>query len=395
MKEHEGRYLHILEIVYGNPLTFPGGLEVYSLNLGVGLTDKGYLVDYAFVKDPKLKEILKKEDVSINFNKNTSFIEFNIARFYFYIGLEKLIYSMRLEKFISRNLEKYDVIHFNGDNGGSAGKSFPKLKIMTWHGTSNPLFNRYMDKSNFVLRIRKKMMQRISFMLERRASYYADVVTAVSKQLIPEINKISRKNNVYYTPICVNERSSHLLDKNKNIIKESLGLDVDSIYALFVGKDPVRKGLDVAVRAILASRKIKLIAVTNKVGQYDPLGGRIIFKSSVSIEELNSLYNCCDILVFPSKAEGFPTVVLEAMKVGLVPILFDNVAKNIPEIRNGYNSITVKDEDEFIKAVKSIEDNSTGLLEMSNNAKSSIVKDYGCQRLADDFDKIIRENIRK
>ncbi|WP_298278403.1 hypothetical protein [Ferroplasma sp.] len=137
MDIHKNTPLRILEIVYKNPLSIPGGLEFFSLNIGQEFADRNYLIDYIFIRDFKLKEILKPVDLGGRFAENTKFIELKISRFYDYLGMSKLIYSLKLGKYINRNIEKYDVIHFNGDNGGNAGIRSTSLKIMTWHGSSN------------------------------------------------------------------------------------------------------------------------------------------------------------------------------------------------------------------------------------------------------------------
>lgn len=125
-------------------------------------------------------------------------------------------------------------------------------------------------------------------------------------------------------------------------------LPLDRKYILFVGSEQPRKNVDVLVRAfLLASKRVDGLTLL-KVGAADEIPGfpvraklikmleeagasnRVIILEDLSDEELASVYNSVDALVFPSAYEGFGLPPLEAMASG-VPVITSNVT-SIPEV---------------------------------------------------------------
>ena len=115
---------------------------------------------------------------------------------------------------------------------------------------------------------------------------------------------------------------------------------------LYVGSDHPRKNVVGAVAAFAKSvvdKEINMIFI--KVGkpglpagrnalleEIDRLGirERVRFVGNVDLERLNGLYNLADVLIYPSRFEGFGLPVLEAMAAGC-PVLTSN-ATSIPEV---------------------------------------------------------------
>lgn len=75
------------------------------------------------------------------------------------------------------------------------------------------------------------------------------------------------------------------------------------------------------------------------------LEGRVFFKGFTNepIQELKK----SDLFIFPSKYEGFPLALTEAMSVGLPCIGFENCSGVNELIKNNYNGFLVKDEEEM------------------------------------------------
>lgn len=119
-------------------------------------------------------------------------------------------------------------------------------------------------------------------------------------------------------------------------LRARLGLPPDEPIALFVGRLERRKGLDILFAAwdALARRQglpRLLIAGPGEAGpwiraaQTHGVGGSVMFLGRRA--DVVDFYRAADLLVFPSRAEGCPNVVLEAMASAL-PVVVTDVAGN-------------------------------------------------------------------
>jgi len=120
------------------------------------------------------------------------------------------------------------------------------------------------------------------------------------------------------------------------ILRARLGFAPEEPLALFVGRLERRKGLDILLTAwsdfVGRPRAPRLlIAGPGEAGRWAEearargLDGAITFLGGRA--DVVDLYRAADLLVFPSRAEGCPNVVLEAMASGL-PVVVTNVAGN-------------------------------------------------------------------
>ncbi len=94
---------------------------------------------------------------------------------------------------------------------------------------------------------------------------------------------------------------------------------------LFVGTINQRKGIKYLLEAmrLLGQSPVELTVcgrVVDSLSLFSPFGDRVKVRPSVSLTELQQAYREADLFVFPSVAEGFAQVLLEALASGL-PIL--------------------------------------------------------------------------
>lgn len=94
---------------------------------------------------------------------------------------------------------------------------------------------------------------------------------------------------------------------------------------LFVGSINQRKGIKYLLEALrlVGNAPVELTVcgrVVDDLSLFKPFGSRVVIRPSVSFEELRQAYRRADLFVFPSVAEGFAQVLLEALASGL-PIL--------------------------------------------------------------------------
>lgn len=122
----------------------------------------------------------------------------------------------------------------------------------------------------------------------------------------------------------------------RQAIRASLGLRADELIALFVGRLEQRKGLDLLLKAWgeMAGRPAPprlLIVGPGNAERWTALARGLEIESRISFlggrEDVARFYRAADLFVFPSRAEGCPNAVLEAMASG-VPVVATDVAGN-------------------------------------------------------------------
>ena len=118
--------------------------------------------------------------------------------------------------------------------------------------------------------------------------------------------------------------------------RRALGLPVDRVIALFVGRLVREKGVLEFVSAVLALGDpfVGVLVGTGPESGYgsdDPRArGRLVYAGARSHNEVVKLMAAADVLVLPSYYEGLPTVLVEAGSVGL-PVVASAVG-GIPEL---------------------------------------------------------------
>lgn len=106
------------------------------------------------------------------------------------------------------------------------------------------------------------------------------------------------------------------------------------------------------------------------------------FLGEVGFEELLSLYSTADIFVLPSKHEGMPLVLLEAMSFGLPTIVSDIPA--LTGVANEDTSIIVdpENEEEFSDAINLLVEDETLRKKLGENARRLVEQKYGWEGIA-------------
>lgn len=100
----------------------------------------------------------------------------------------------------------------------------------------------------------------------------------------------------------------------------ALGLPLEPVLALFVGRAVPRKGVD-TLEAVVP-RGACLVAAGSDTADGLPSGA--IHLGRLSQDDMALLYRACDILLAPSMGEGFPLTVQEAMASGMAVVVRDN-----------------------------------------------------------------------
>ena len=117
------------------------------------------------------------------------------------------------------------------------------------------------------------------------------------------------------------------------------------LKCVFVGKFEYQKGADLFLELIARSRNVNwtIAAISNgsekeRLRQVPP-GVQLYL--DLNNEEVLNILKVSDILIFPSRTEGFGIAILEALSKGVVPIVLD-IPIGIPDqVEHGYNGFIV------------------------------------------------------
>ena len=223
------------------------------------------------------------------------------------------------------------IIHFPyTSNSGRWGLLFPLLKKFF--------------KISYLLQIHgggMKPWKKIN--LDRILFRYADKILAVSTIIKDEYEKRSGRTIEVGYPLVPFVKAS----ESKDYIKAKLKFNLEDRIILFVGSLKELKSPDVLLNAYIQLGKqyieknnIKLIFVGEgvlkesliKQVNSNDLSQRVIFTGNISYFKVSYYYKIADIYVIPSKFEGTPKSLLEAM-FNKLPIIGSNV--------NGINNIII------------------------------------------------------
>jgi glycosyltransferase involved in cell wall biosynthesis len=184
----------------------------------------------------------------------------------------------------------------------------------------------------------------------------------------------NQKKHIYsFENPCFSEME--LVKSKKSILKKSYD---KKVKICFVGVMEDWKGADVLVEALALNEQKKQIDMVYFIGDGDEKKNiqtvassindlKIKFKEFLSREDLNAIYNACHILILPSKSEGFPKVVAEALSYGCVPVV-SNVGSIDQYINENNGIILVERTPKYINmAIEKLLSCRTSLKKMAKN----------------------------
>ena len=272
----------------------------------------------------------------------------------------KLVYGA-----LKNNINSFHFIYSKGFSGWKLLNEKVKGNFKTKVGVKFHGYEMYQYAPNLKIKLQHLMLRPFV----KKINLNADIVFSYGGKITQIIRKIGVINSkIFDIPSAID---SDWISKKKLV-------DSKQLKFLFVGRYERRKGVDKINEAIKIIGKSDLKVEFHFVGpipkkkQLNFSDLKIVYHGLVNdLEEKQSIYDRCDVLLCPSYSEGMPNVILEAMSRGLAIIATDVGA--ISDMVCDKNGILIENNKPFtiLQSILSLKRNKLKLTELQQN---SIIK---------------------
>lgn len=185
----------------------------------------------------------------------------------------------------------------------------------------------------------------IYYPIERYLSHYTDILLTINQEDYQFAQAHLKAKITYYIP-GVGIDLKQFNDCNTRLIREDkrkeLNIITDSILLLSVGELNKNKNHEVVIKAIDRIKNNKIFYFICGQGELNDYLISIIKSKGLEDKvillgyrtDIRELYLAADIFIFPSKREGLPVSLMEAMACGL-PVICNKIRGNVDLIENG------------------------------------------------------------
>jgi len=364
----------ILYVTFGNPLTEIGGIERYLLTLIKNLkkelnNDIEISVAYpVFLNDRnntvKDESLFTPVELLLPLPRPKKLIPF-----------AKFLFNIYLVLFIIRHNKDYDILHVHGDNGTFALRHFRGKRIFSLHGNSKNYYKMIKGQLRGIRSLMLFYALLFSGFLEKVGVLSADLVFSDQVEVINYFKATVKNNNIVYMPNIV-DTEFFKPSENRRAVRKNLGIEEDKLYAVWVGTNPLRKRLDLAVKSIAESKYFNLLVVGPKEYSLDRI---INFGFIKNNELLLEIYRASEVILITSSHEGQSIAMLEAMSAGCVPIIRRYLS--VPGFVDGENCILADSDDSFPKILANIENKISNLEIMSHNVRKLALDMFSADKM--------------
>jgi len=299
---------------------------------------------------------------------------------------KKAFYSKRLAEKLVETIRNFDLVHISAIwqlIGVGVYKNCKKHSIpyiVTGHGSFNP----WPWRQN---------------LFKKRIYWYM-----FGKKIIKEASAIhfttqDERDKSLYTIQTLSKKTSFIVP-NGIVIKEGknirsrLNIKDDIFLLIYAGRIHRKKAIHLIIEAMkkLKDFKVKFLIIgpkeDNEYFDYlkaisNELDGKIIWKYSVSADDIWDYYSSSNLFVLPSNDENFGMVVVEAMACGL-PVLISNNVGIWREVEADKAGFVIKQNvNEIADVLKICIEDPELLAQLSQNARKSAEKRYDINKVAD------------
>ena len=240
------------------------------------------------------------------------------------LGVPYPIFSPSLGHVLAREIKRADVVHAHGLLYMSSvtalrwakfrrrGAKGP-VRVLTEHVGHVPYESALLD------RVESAAIRSVG----RLSVKAAETVVVLNRKVAAEIEALGPHAPVVHIPNGIDTTLFRpAMGGEREALRRELGWD-DTPRVLFVGRLVAKKGLDTALAATAAADGAFRLVVAGP-GPLQPQGIRgVDVLGPIPSERVAELYRAADALLLPSRGEGFPVAVQEAMSSGL-PVVMTN-----------------------------------------------------------------------
>lgn len=240
--------------------------------------------------------------------------------------------------------------------------------------------------------------------VEKILSYWTDTLITINQEDYERAKKKFRAGKTYYLPgIGIDLERFHAGDAQTIQQKrQELGLQPQDVFLLSVGELSDRKNHVVVIEAMkqLIQRHPQLryfiCGQGEKKQELQQLIRKYHLEDHVKLlgfrTDVAELCQAADVFVFPSKQEGLPVALMEAMACG-VPVVCSRIRGNTDLVKNGENGYLVRADqpEEYIQAIEKllqIWKNTEEVRQMRKNNRARI-KQYSLQTVLKQYREIV------
>lgn len=238
---------------------------------------------------------------------------------------------------------------------------------------------------------------------------YASTVIALNNKVFKDIG-VKKSGKVAFIPNGVNtSRFYQFSEQEKLKLRDKYNIPYGELVVLYVGSIVERKGVEDLMVDYIEFRRTTKNSLLLLAGPYDTSSKEVDSKyitklydivrnsgesDSIkflgNVQNIEELYNVADIFVLPSKSEGMPNVLLEAMSSGLTCI-----ASNIPGVRDivsdGYNGLLIENETRgILTKLLDLSKDKQKRKHLGDNARATILKSYSVEVQAKAYNSLFR-----
>jgi|GEM_PF-1705398 len=183
--------------------------------------------------------------------------------------------------------------------------------------------------------------------------------------------------------------------------RADLGIKENETCLMGIGRIAPQKGFDYAIKALalLADKhpSVKLILAGDgdieyyrKIAIEYKVDSKVVFTGFRT--DIHELVQAMDIFWLPSRSEGIPNTMLEAMSAHKPVVVFD-IAGITEIIKNGQNGIVVPFEDvnEFCESTAALIDNPSEMTRLGEAGYTTVKNEYSMEKMCRDTEKHLSE----